>query len=234
MSEKLRYFYLRKHPLFNQLSEEQLKDICAKARAKKLKKNNVLTFNSDAVSKIYFIGNGTAKLVGFDNAGNNSVKDILVDGEVFGDFSLSGFSAEEYLVALRPNTYIYYFPVPEFKSLLQTNHKLTLNYAEFISVKLRRFGEKHAVWTSKDAKDRLLYFFQGWTACAGNRVDNKVILDNYFSLSDIADFICVSRQFLHILLKELKKEKLLHYSRKQIEVSDAFLVPDRQDHKQVI
>ena len=234
MSEKIKCLYLKKHPLFNDLSEEQLKQISTIVRLVKLNIHNTLRCNNDMVSNVYFLGNGKAKLVGFDNAGHNSVKDILVDGEIFGDTSLSGFFAKEHIIALIPNTFIYYFPVPEFKNLLQENHKFALNYAEMISTKLKRLEEKHSVWTTRDAKERLQYFFQGWAACGGKRVNNKVILENYFSLGDIADFICVSRQFMHVMLKELKKEGLLYYSRQQIEVADAFFEKGIQEQKQII
>jgi CRP/FNR family cyclic AMP-dependent transcriptional regulator len=231
ISEKIKSSYIRKHPLFRQVDEEQFREISSLAKLIKLKRNNPFLLNSEPLSRIYFLGGGTAKLAHFNSSGSDTVKDILVDGEVFGDFSFTGSSIDGYVTGLKANTYMFYFNATELKKILQHNHTMSLNYAEMIAMKLRQLEARHSVWTSKDARLRLLFFFQGWTSCAGTRTADSVILENYFSLSDIAEFIGVTRQFMHTMLKELKVEGLLDYSRRQIEVSNAFLEQDIEKQK---
>lgn len=231
ISEKIKSSYIRKHPLFRQLGEEQFQGVCARARLIKLKRNNPYLLNSEPQGRVFFLGSGTAKLVHFSVAGQDQVKDILVDGEVFGDFSFIGAHIDGYVTGLRTNTYMFYFTSAELKKILQHNHTMSLNYMEMVSMKLRHLEARHSVWTSKDARLRLLYFFQGWAACAGTRTVNSVILENYFALSDIAEFIGVTRQFMHTMLNELKEEGLLNYSRKQIEVSNSFLEQEIEKQK---
>lgn len=231
ISEKVKSSYIRPHPLFRQLDEEQFRAVCSKAKLVKLKRNNPFLLNSELQGRVFFLGNGTAKLVHFNGSGNDAVKDILVDKEVFGDFSLIGSNVDGYVTGLRANTYMFYFVSAELKKILQRNHTMALNYMEMIGMKLRHLEARHSVWTSKDARLRLLYFFQGWAACTGTRTTDNVILENYFSLSDIAEFIGVTRQFMHIMLTELKEEGLVQYSRKQIEVSNSFLEQDIEKQK---
>lgn len=231
ISEKIKASYIRSHPLFRQLDEEQFRELCSRAKLIKLKRNDPFLLNSEPQSRIFFIGSGTAKLVQFNGSGHDLVKEILVDGELFGDFSFIGANIDGYVTGLRANTYMFYFTSAELKKILQRNHTMSLNYMEMISMKLRHLEARHSVWTSKDARLRLLYFFQGWAACAGTRTGNSVILENYFALSDIAEFIGVTRQFMHTMLNELKEEGLLHYSRKQIEVSNSFLEQDIEKQK---
>jgi len=222
-SEKIKSIYMRKHPLFMHLNDEQFKIICGEARIIKLRKKSPFLLNTDHISKIYFLASGTAKLVSFNSLGENAVRDILVEGEIFGDFSFTGINADGYVTGLRTNTYMLYLAADEFKKMLQHNHLLSFYYAGIISTKLRHLESRHSIWTNEDARVRLLYFFQGWTACAGKKETDKVILDNYFALNDIAEFIGVSRQFMHVMIKELKEEGLLYYTRKKIEVMHAFL-----------
>ena len=233
-NQKIKSSYIRKHPLFKHLDEDTFTSISGKAGLIKLRKSNPFLLNDDAASKIYFLSSGTAKQVSFNSNGNDFVKDILVDGEIFGDFSFTGQSTNGYVVGLRPNTYIFCFFTADFKKMLQQNHLLSLNYAESISMKLRMLEDRHAVWTSKDARQRLLYFLRGWSQCAGTRTSSSVILENYFSLTDIAEFIGVSRQFLHIMLKELKEEELVFYSRKEITVSNIFLSQGMEEKRKAI
>lgn len=231
ISEKIKSSYIRKHPLFRQLDEEQFREVCTRAKLIKLKRNNPFLLNSEPQGRVFFIGSGTAKLVQFNSSGHDWVKEILVDGEVFGDFSFIGANIDGYVTGLRTNTYMFYFTSSELKKILQRNHTISLNYVEMISMKLRQLEARHSVWTSKDARLRLLYFFQGWAACAGTRTASSVILENYFALTDIAEFIGVTRQFMHTMLNELKEEGLLNYSRKQIEVSNSFLDQDIEKQK---
>lgn len=232
--EKIKSAYIRKHPVFDQLDEAQFVQICTKAKLVKLKRNTPFMLNNDPAGRVFFLTGGTAKLVSLDPSGDNSVKNILVDNDIFGDVSFEGLHMDGYVAGLRPNTHMFYFAAAELKKILQDNHRMLLNYAEAIGQKLRTLEERHTVWTTKDARLRLQYFFRGWAFCDGTKTDNGVILENYFILNDIAEFIGVSRQFMHTMLKELKEEGLVHYSRKQIEVADSFLKQDRGSKKQVV
>lgn len=234
INEKIKCSYISKHPLFRHLDKEHFEQICAKAKLVKLRKKNPFLLNKEPASRIFFLASGMAKLVGYNGSGENSLLDILVEGELFGDFSFTGSRMDGYVAGLKPNTYIFYFDTSELKKILQHHHILSLNYTEAISVKLRRLEERHLIWTNKDARLRLLYFFQVWVSIAGIRTGSSVILENYFALTDIADFIGVSRQFMHTMLKELKDDGLVHYNRKQIELADSFLSQNLSRQKQVI
>lgn len=231
ISDKIKSSYIRKNPLFRHLDEEQFREICKKANLIKLKRKDPFLLNSEPASRIFFLGNGTAKLVHFTGSDNNSVKDILNDGDIFGDLSFIGSNINGYVTGLQPNTFMFYFTSEDLKKILQRNHTMSLNYMEMISRKLRYLEARHSVWTSKDARLRLLYFFQSWASCAGTRTGSSVIFENYFSLRDIAEFIGVTRQFMHTMLKKLKNEGLINYSRRQIEVNITFLNQDVEKQK---
>lgn len=233
ISEKIKCAYISRHPLFRHLDKEQFEQVCAKAKLVKLRKNIPFLLDNEPYSRIFFVVSGMAKLVGFNGWGENSLNDIFVEGEFFGDFSFTGFSMNGSVTGLRQNTYIFYFAAADLKKLIQHHHILSLNYAETISVKLRRLEERHLIWTNKDARIRLLYFFQVWASFAGVRTESSIIFENHLTLSDIADFIGVSRQFMHTMLRELKEEGLVFYSRNQIEISNSFLSQKLKRQKQL-
>ncbi len=234
ISEKIKCSYISKHPLFRQLDRDHFEQVCARARLVKLRRHTPFLLNNEPSSRIFFMASGMAKLVSFNGTDENSVKDIMVEGELFGDFSFNGSGMDGYVIGLKQNTHMFYFVASELKKILQQYHILTLNYTEAISIKLRRLEERHLVWTNKDARLRLLYFFQVWVSIEGTRSGRCVILENYLALSDIAEFIGVSRQFMHKMLKELKQEGLVYYTRKQIALTDDFLSQNLRRQKLVI
>lgn len=233
ISEKIKCSHISKHPLFRHLDKEHFELVCAKAKLVKLRKNIPYLLDTEPAGRIFFLASGMAKLAGFNGWGENSLNDILIEGEFFGDISFTGFRMNGYVTGLRQNTYMFYFVAADLKKMMQQHHILSLNYAETIGVKLRRLEERHLIWTSKDARIRLLYFFQVWASFAGVRTGNSVIFENHLALSDIADFIGVSRQFMYTMLRELKDEGLVYYSRKQIEITNSFLSQKLNRQKQV-
>src|SRR5258708_5960779 len=79
---------------------------------------------------------------------------------------------------------------------------------------------RHADLVFLDTKDRLIRFIKNWARSDGNRIGDKIILNNYLTHSDIAGFIATSRQSVNMLLNELRSSGLLCYNRKHIELNN--------------
>jgi len=174
-------------------------------------------------SKIYFIVKGKIKLAEANDMGEELIKDILSEGDIFGDLSLDGKpSLDEYAEALTGNTILYAFNVADFRKILQANALLALTYASKVSGKLKKVEDRHADLVFRDAKSRLIRFIKYWANMDGSRVGNKIVLNNYLTHSDIAGFISTSRQSVNVLLNELRDAGMLFYNRKKIEINDTF------------
>jgi len=108
--------------------------------------------------------------------------------------------------------------VSEFLELIKRNHRLALNYGYYISRKLNLLKERYEIWTGSDTKARFIYLLKKWSQSEGEVTDNYILLNNPLSLTDIADILSVSRQFMHRLIKDMGDKGILKYSRKQIEI----------------
>ena len=221
MSEEIKYYYLKNHPLFADLPEHQMKNICAATKVKTVFRGEYISYGEGTFSKIYFLVKGKIKLTESDETDNELVKDILTEGEIFGDLSLDGYAGtDEQAEALTANTIICYFSVHDFRAILQDNPVLALSYAKKVSGKLKRLEGRHADLVFRDAKSRLIRFIKNWARTDGNRIGDKIVLNNYLTHSDIAGFISTSRQSVNVLLNELRDSGMLYYNRKRIELND--------------
>lgn len=223
MSEDMFGFYMKGQSLFEGLEETHVQKLQAAAKQHVLKKNNRLVINSLVSNRVYFLVKGKLKIESGIEANNRSVKDILYPGEMFGNVSLNGFRGEEHAEALVNNTVVYCFAANDFFELIKFSHKLALNYANSISRKLFVLNERYEIWTRRDTRTRFIYLLRKWAAAEGLVTDQNILLNNYLSLSDIADILSVSRQFLHRLVKEMSDDGMLKYNRKHIEVSKLLL-----------
>lgn len=221
MSEEIKYVYLKAHPLFSHFTDAKLKDICNLVKIRTVYRGETISYGDGGYSKIYFLVKGKIKLTESDELDNELVKDLLMDGDIFGDLALDGRpSKDEFAEALTANTIIACFNVFDFKKLLADNPATALQYAGKVSSKLRKMETRHADLVFRDAKARLIRFIKNWAQADGSRVGDKIILNNYLTHSDIAAVISTSRQSVNVFLNELRESGLLHYNRKRIELNN--------------
>lgn len=221
MYEELKYWYLRDHKLFRTLSFSQIRQLCIIVGFKKAKKGEIIYFSSSDVPRVFLLKKGNIKIVSIDEEGNETIKDIIQKGDLFGELELdSDKNSNEYAKALTDEVAICSFLLSDFEDLLLRNPNLALSYTKFVGLKMKRLKNNYANLVSKDAKTRLLTFIKEWAERDGKRDGNKVIIENYLTQNDIAQIICTSRQTAALLLNELEENGLMYYSRKEIIIDD--------------
>ena len=221
MSQEMKYFYLKNHPLLASLPEHKLMAAAAVAKVKTVYRGEIIGYGETGFSKIHFLVKGKVKITDSGNTENELVKDILTEPDIFGDLALDGrLQTNECAEALTPNTVIFSFHVADFKNILEENPQMVLSYAKKVTSKLERLEHRHADLVFLDTKDRLIRFIKNWARTDGNHTGDKIILNNYLTHSDIASFIATSRQSVNMLLNELRSSGLLCYNRKHIELNN--------------
>ncbi|SNR50752.1 Crp/Fnr family transcriptional regulator [Flavobacterium sp. ov086] len=221
MYEDLKYWYLRDHKLFRTLSYSQIKQLCIITGFKKASKGEIIYFSTSDLPRIFLLKKGNIKIVAVDDDGNETIKDIIQKGDLFGELTLETDSKnEEYAKVLSDDVAICSFLMSDFEDLLLKNPTLALSYTKFVGLKMKRIKNSYANLISKDAKTRLYHFLKDWAEKEGIREGNMVAIDNYLTQSDIAQIICTSRQTATQLLNEMESNNLLAYNRKEIIIPD--------------
>lgn len=221
MYDELKYWYLRDHKLFWTLSMSQVKQLCIITGFKKAKKGDVIYFSSSDLPRIFLLKKGNIKIVSVDEEGNETIKEILQKGDLFGELSLEqDKEVNEYAKALTDEVSICSFLMSDFEDLLSKNPALALSYTKFVGLKMKRFKNNYSNLVSKDAKTRLVTFLKDWAQKEGKVEGNKFTIDNYLTQTDIAQIICTSRQTATLLLNELEDKNLIYYNRKEIIIDD--------------
>ena len=225
MYEELKYWYLRDHKLFRTLSFGQIKQLCIITGFKKAKKGEIIYFSSSDLPRIFLLKKGNIKIVSVDEDGNETIKDIIQKGDLFGELELdSDKNSNEYAKALTDEIIICSFLLSDFENLLLEHPSLALSYTKFVGLKMKRIKNNYANLISKDAKTRLLTFLKEWAERDGKTIDNRIVIENYLTQNDIAQIICTSRQTATQLLNELEEKGILYYSRKEIIIEDISLL----------
>ncbi|OXB09957.1 Crp/Fnr family transcriptional regulator [Flavobacterium plurextorum] len=221
MYEDLKYWYLRDHKLFRTLSYAQIKQLCIITGFKKASKGEIIYFSTSDLPRIFLLKKGNIKIVAVDDEGNETIKDIIQKGDLFGELTLeSDDKNEEYAKVLSDDVTICSFLMSDFEDLLLKNPTLALSYTKFVGLKMKRIKNSYANLISKDAKTRLHQFLKNWAEQEGSKNGNVVTIENYLTQNDIAQIICTSRQTATQLLNEMESNNLLSYNRKEIIIQD--------------
>lgn len=223
MYEELKFWYLRAHQLFRTLNQEQVKQLCVVSGFKKAQRGEIIYFSEINAPRIFVLKEGSIKIVAIDQDGNETIKDIIQKGDLFGELALEADNqSNEYAKVLSDTVSICSFLLSDFEELLLKNPNLALTYTKFVGLKMKRIKSKYANLISTDAKSRLLQFLKDWIANEGKIVGETVILGNYLTQNDIAQIICTSRQTATQLLNELEAKGIISYSRKEIVIHNRF------------
>jgi CRP/FNR family transcriptional regulator len=199
----------------------QIKQLCIISGFKTAKKGEVIYFSSSDLPRIYLLKVGNIKIVSVDEDGNETIKEILQKGDLFGELSLENDGeVNEYAKVLTDEVSICSFLLSDFEDLLVRNPSLALSYTKFVGLKMKRFKNNYSNLVSKDAKSRLISFLKDWANREGIFEGDKVTLENYLTQNDIAQIICTSRQTTTLLLNDLEEKKLICYKRKEIIIDD--------------
>ena len=221
MYEELKYWYLRDHKLFRTLSFGQIKQLCIITGFKKAQKGEIIYFSSSDLPRIFLLKKGNIKIVAVDEDGNETIKDIIQKGDLFGELTLEADGqSNEYAKVLSDDVAICSFLMSDFEDLLLRNPSLALSYTKFVGLKMKRIKNSYANLISKDAKTRLFQFLKDWAEKEGVRTENIVVIENYLTQNDMAQIICTSRQTATQLLNEMETNGTIVYSRKEIIITD--------------
>ena len=100
-----------------------------------------------------------------DEEGNETIKEILQKGDLFGELSLENdgdVNVNEYAKVLTDEVSICSFLLSDFEDLLVRNPSLALSYTKFVGLKMKRFKNNYSNLVSKDARTRLISFIKDW------------------------------------------------------------------------
>lgn len=185
------------------------------------KKKDYIYFEEDAANKIYLIEKGKVKIGYYNEDGEEVVKAILTKGELFGEKAILGeLKRDEFAQSLENTTSICPIGVQTMHNLMRDNQTFSFKIYKFIGLKFKKLERRLQLLLFKDTKTRLIEFLEELCDDYGYNCEKTGdhVIKHPYTQKDMASLIGTSRPTLNILLKELKDEKYLHFSRKEIRI----------------
>ena len=217
MVQTIKTHFLKNHTLLANLQQSQLDELDRISRIKELKNNQGLKLDE---KKIYLLIEGKLKVSEIDIEGNEIIKEIVSEGGVFGNISHESRTSCEFVQALSYRVLLCVVSATNFEWFLERNPGIAVKFSKTIWNKLRFAENKYANLVLKDARARLVNFFRDWALKEGVHEGKVLTLKNYLTHEEIASLVCTTRVTVTTILNKLRKEGIIRYSKKFIEIPD--------------
>lgn len=215
-----KYWYLRNHRLFEQMSSEEIGRLGIISNMKNAVKNDIIFFSESEIKRIFFLKVGTVKICRKDETDKEIITEMLTQGDLFGHLH-STSQASEYAKVVSDQVKVCFFEVPDFLNVLRSNPELSLKYADVMNEKLVSFQQKYEDLVFKDVDTRVLDFFKKYAKYHGKEEGNRVEMEMLLTHQDIADYTASSRQSVTTIINKLiEKGRLVYEGRKKVIIPD--------------
>ena len=222
MKENDKFLLLRNYDLWCHLSDDEYKNLNVVHHFIEAKKGEYIYFDSHHLNRLYFVKDGHIKIGFINEEGNEIIKEIISEGEIFGQFALEKNNLNgEFARAYNGNVSLCAFSIEDFEKLLKKKPELAIKYSKQVGEKLRRAEFRLINMLNKDVRSRLLAFFYHLAIMNGyDGMAESYSMNNFLTHEDIAKLIGSTRQTVTTFVNLLKEDGLLKISRKKIQIPD--------------
>lgn len=213
------FFIIRNHALFRQMTAKECHELNIINGFIQPKKNEYIYFNKFSHDRLYFLKKGYVKIGYYDEDGNEVIREVLKEGDVFGQIGLEAYSSEgEFAKAIKENASICSFTVSDFEAILQKRPDLAVSFTKLIGLKFRRLQNRLSNIVYKDVKHRVVDFFISFVEGQEIKSENNIVLQNYLTHADIASLIGSTRQTVTTLINQMEYDKIIVFERKALTI----------------
>ena len=213
-------------PLFNGLSEAQLKDIRDIALDKFYGKGKSIFMEGDQGSGFYVVADGRVKVFKLSLDGKEQILHIYGPGNPIGEvpvFSGQHFPANATALA---KSHLLYFPREAFIRLITTNPSLSLNMLAILSRRLREFTIQIENLSLKEVPGRLASYLI-YLAEEQNRQD---AVELTISKGQLASLLGTAPETLSRIFARMMAQGLIEVNGRRISFLDGEGVADLAEH----
>lgn len=220
-STSSKYWYIKSNQIFDQLSDDDYREIEWITGFKACKKNEFLYMPEEQHRKVYYVKKGMVKIGMYNEAGDEIVLDILKPSDWFGEVTFGeATGSSEFAMAMSNDTLLCNFNASTLEDLLRRKPEIAIRYTKKIGSQQVSLSRRFSSIIFKDARQRLLDFFrQQATEMKPNEM-RDIRYPNYLTHQDIASLNGLARQTVTTLIGELKEEGLIDFDRKSVFIPD--------------
>jgi CRP/FNR family transcriptional regulator len=177
----------------------------------------VIYAQNDKATYLYRVKRGMVKMIKINENGDQIIKDILVEGEIFGEWESlinPDYHYKTMVISMDSNTIISSIRLNQLNEQIRQKAFISLSpiFLDRKNKQENRFENLLKRDSTYRVKKQLTYLGKK----AGRRVGDETLLKISLSHKDLASFTDTSRQTVTTILNEMRKEGKIYYTRDRI------------------
>ncbi|MDY6971850.1 MAG: Crp/Fnr family transcriptional regulator [Thermodesulfobacteriota bacterium] len=213
-------------PLFNGLSEDQLREIEQISENQYFSKGETVFSEGDTGNGFYVVADGMVKIFKVSMEGKEQILHIFGPGEPFGEvpvFAGQSFPANAQAIA---RSHLLCFPRTAFVDLLSSNPSLSLNMLAVLSMRLRQFTVQVDNLSLKEVPARLAAYLIYLADEQGK--EDFVTLN--ISKGQLAGLLGTIPETLSRIFAKMGSENLIEVKKKNIRLVNRSVLEELAEH----
>lgn len=197
---------LRTLPIFQGLDPERLEEVARYSTLRRVSRGTAVVQSGEKTDNVYFVLNGSLKVLVCDEDGREVILTILGQGEVFGEMGMLDASPRSATVTAVAATDLVVIAHADFRQIMSNNFDVCLSIMCNMATRLRAADRKIESLALMDVYGRVarLLLDMAEPAEGGRSIVRKKI-----SKQDIARMIGASREMVSRVMKDLQARGLL-------------------------
>ncbi len=214
--------FLKKIPMFSELSDEDLESIGGLFRERRYRKNDIIFMEEDTGQYMYLVKEGRVKVTRLLPNGKEMILAFHETGEYFGEMALiDGGTTPASVTAVLPTT-IFVMGAKEFGKLLE-HPKTNRVILKTLCNRCRDAWAQIEVLTFHNADARIRMAFHQLVKKRGVETDNGYMIPMKLTHKELSDIVGISRETATRVLSHLQEQDLIRVETRRFVV----LEPDR-------
>jgi CRP-like cAMP-binding protein len=211
---------LNKIPLFNSLSDSDLKSLSECVRLQSLKKGQTLFRKGDEGSSLYIIKQGTIKIVLPSRLGDEVIVTIFSEGDFFGEMALFDGKPRSADALAMESTKIYMLSRKDFLLFLHSNINAMESILSQLTKRLRDTDDFLEGTCFLNVSARLAKKLLDLAESYGRQDADSIYIDLDLTQKELGDMIGSTRESINKELKILRDKGLITMQENKIQIID--------------
>jgi CRP/FNR family transcriptional regulator, cyclic AMP receptor protein len=212
-----KFWYLKDCSLFQCLTDEQVRRLEGRAKARDFKRGSLIYVPSDLGDCVLVLVSGRVKIFHNTQDGKQALLAIIDPGELFGELALVEHSQrEEYAEAMELSTVVV-IPSDEIQQLMDDHPKLSLGLNKLLGLRVQRVNRRLKSLLFRSNRERVVHLLFDLAEKYGKYMkDGAISIGIRLSHQELASIIGSTRETVTLVLGELQEEGAVSVTRKEI------------------
>jgi CRP/FNR family cyclic AMP-dependent transcriptional regulator len=211
-----KYWYLKKCPLFNQLTPEQIREVEASCFSREFSRGEVVYLPSDMSDSVLLLARGRVRIYHVTSEGKQAILSFIDPGEIFGELSLFNPSRRDESAEVTEKSLVVLMPRDIIHSLMDRHPQISYALTRLYGLRLRRVERRLKSLLYRSSRDRLVHLLLELAEKYGQQSSNGLLINLRISHQEMASAIGATRETVTITLGELQAEGLIQVHRRRV------------------